>query len=173
VTDRLDEALEEAVLALVRQPARRDLRARVFARLAGTPTPARPRWVMAAVLGALVVVVPLAWRVLHGVPTPAIVAVASPPARRAAAPAVGARPVSAAREAIPVVPTRPVAARPPIETEAATTMTDLAVTPLGAPAAIRIEPIEAEGSAIKSLASDPLVIPPLDAEGVPGQEERP
>jgi hypothetical protein len=53
--------------------------------------------------------------------------------------------------------------------------TGLAVAPLAAPAAIRIEPIEsAEPSAITSLTNDPLVVPPLDVEtGSAGQEERP
>jgi hypothetical protein len=170
VTDRLDEAL----FALVRRPARSDLRARVLARLAGTPTAARPRWVMATVVGALVVLAPLAWRWLHPAPTPAIVAVASPPAGRTAGAAVGGgpAPVLAATPAAPVVRGHRVAARPAIETEV--TMASLAVAPLATPTAIRIEPIEAEPSAITSLASDPLVIPPLDVEnGSAGQEERP
>jgi hypothetical protein len=175
VTDRLDEAL----FALVRRPARSDLRARILARLASTPTPERPHWVPAAVMATAVAIAmfaPLAWRSFHRAPTSAIVAVASPPAGRAAAPAVGggsATPVFAASPAAPVVRAHRVPAQRPMEAQVTAFETDLAIAPLAAPAAIRIEPIEAERSAITSLASDPLVIPPLDAETVPGQEERP
>ena len=173
MTDRLDEAL----FALVREPARRDLRARVLARLE-TATPARPRWAVAAVAATaaaatLVVLAPVARRSLSTTPAP--LSAAPPRPARAAAPATGsgpATPVFAAGPAAPVVRAHRVP-QPRMETQVTAIETDLAIAPLAAPAAIRIAPIEAERSAITSLASDPLVIPPLDAESVPGQEERP
>jgi hypothetical protein len=173
VTDRLDEALA----VLVRKPARRDLRARVLELLAETKAPARPRWVpaaaLAAAVGALVAAMPLAWRWFHRMPPPTIVAVASPPAERAAPPAVDATPVSAASPTAPVVRARRIPAQPRVETNLAAIETDLAIAPLVMPATIPIAPIEAERTVITSVASDPIVIPPLETESVPGQEETP
>jgi hypothetical protein len=175
VTDRLDDALA----ALVRKPARSDLRPRVLAQLAGAPSPARARWMLAAAMAAAVAIAaraPLAWRSFHPAPTPATVADESPRAAGAVASVGGgsATPVPAATAAAPVAGAHRVAAPPPLRAKATAPATDLAVAPLAAPTAIRIEPIEAGPSAIPSLASDPLVIPPLDVQdGVARPEEKP
>ena len=178
----IDDRLDQALVALFRTPARRDMRARVAARLASAPpTPARraPRWMLAAAAAgamALILVILVGRRALTTVPTSDTIAVASPAAVPTAVPAgVAASP----REDVPPgrtapAPTPPVRPRPAVETSGAPIETDLAIVPLRAPTAIGIDPIPAESSAMPSLASDPLAIAPLDAgNGAAGQEERP